>query len=443
LFAPLIETAGDTLRGMEASDAPASLRHLQSFDRRGFTHGPAPKQVRAALDRDHSFRDAVVTRFLERAEVQTALGEWDAGRAFDVVEDAARRGDLALLASALWAARPDGYEYGLGVVHACHEQHLRHAADAEDAQAVARAQAESEEARRRADAARMAAEAALERAERELRDERRARRERDDEAVTATAVAERAAEGLEARLEVAREQLRDADARAQREAQRAQQFEGTVRSLRADLDAARANAALPADDARVIARAAEQARQVASTLDGLARRNVATAKAKPAKSARSTATPRAPARRTKPAIPAGMVADSMKGADAMLRTDGVALVVDGYNVAKRAWPDSTLADQRERLALALAALHTRIGCSSTIVFDGDGATGAPVLRRPGLRVLFSAADEEADDVVVREVAQLPKRVPVVVASSDAWVREHAEAEGAVVVSADTLLAVVR
>jgi predicted RNA-binding protein with PIN domain len=57
--------------------------------------------------------------------------------------------------------------------------------------------------------------------------------------------------------------------------------------------------------------------------------------------------------------------------------------------------------------------------------------------------LFSAAGEEADVVVVREVERLPKRVPVVVASSDAWVREHAEQEGAVVVGAGTLLAVAR
>jgi predicted RNA-binding protein with PIN domain len=156
-------------------------------------------------------------------------------------------------------------------------------------------------------------------------------------------------------------------------------------------------------------------------------------------------TPRAPARRATPDLPSGMVADSSTGLDAMLRTTGLTLVVDGYNVAKRAWPDATPGDQRERLALALAALHARTGCSSTVVFDGDAAGGAsvPVLRRRGLRVLFSAAGEEADDVVVREVARLPKRVPVVVASSDAWVREHAEKEGAVVVGAGTLLAVAR
>ena len=58
-------------------------------------------------------------------------------------------------------------------------------------------------------------------------------------------------------------------------------------------------------------------------------------------------------------------------------------------------------------------------------------------------MVFSEADEEADEVVVREVEDLPKRIPVVVVSSDAWVREHAEAAGAVVVPADALLTVLR
>ena len=49
-------------------------------------------------------------------------------------------------------------------------------------------------------------------------------------------------------------------------------------------------------------------------------------------------------------------------------------------------------------------------------------------------MLFSDAGEEADEVVVREVEARPRRIPVVVASSDAWVREHAGEQGAVVVA---------
>jgi predicted RNA-binding protein with PIN domain len=77
------------------------------------------------------------------------------------------------------------------------------------------------------------------------------------------------------------------------------------------------------------------------------------------------------------------------------------------------------------------------------VFDGDGSGPHGPIRRGGVRVVFSDAGEEADEVVLREVQALPKAVPVVVASSDAWVREQTEQEGAVVIAADALLAFLR
>ena len=126
----------------------------------------------------------------------------------------------------------------------------------------------------------------------------------------------------------------------------------------------------------------------------------------------------------------------------MLATPDVVLVVDGYNVAHRAWADASVADQRERLGIAATALCRRLGCEIVLVFDGDGS-GRPALRRGGVRVLFSDAGEEADEVVVREVESRPRRIPVVVVSSDAWVREHAYGQGAVVVAAESLLKLLR
>ena len=58
-------------------------------------------------------------------------------------------------------------------------------------------------------------------------------------------------------------------------------------------------------------------------------------------------------------------------------------------------------------------------------------------------IVALARGQEADELVVDQVEGLPKRIPVVVVSSDAWVREHAERAGAMVISAPTVLDVAR
>jgi predicted RNA-binding protein with PIN domain len=104
-----------------------------------------------------------------------------------------------------------------------------------------------------------------------------------------------------------------------------------------------------------------------------------------------------------------------------------------------AWPEASPADQRERLCDALVEFQLRCRCEVTVVFDGAEVRGVRPLRRRGLRVVFSAAGQEADDVVVDEVMFRPLEVPVIVVSSDREVRAGAEAEGAAVLPADTFL----
>jgi predicted RNA-binding protein with PIN domain len=127
----------------------------------------------------------------------------------------------------------------------------------------------------------------------------------------------------------------------------------------------------------------------------------------------------------------------------MLRTRGVLLVVDGYNVSKTAWGDAPLEEQRERLVAALAELHLRIRCDVIVAFDGAEVRGVPLPRKPGVRVVFSDPGETADDVVVREAGAPPTTIPVIVASSDAEVRTRAEGVGAVVVKSSVLLSALR
>jgi len=138
-------------------------------------------------------------------------------------------------------------------------------------------------------------------------------------------------------------------------------------------------------------------------------------------------------------LPPGMLEDDPAAVAAMVRTPGVAVIVDGYNVSMLAWPNASAAEQRERLCDALAEFQLRVRCEVTVVFDGADVPGVRPLRRRGLRVVFSAAGQEADEVVVSEVMFRPDDVPVIVVSSDHEVRAGAQAEGATVLPSDRFL----
>jgi len=144
-------------------------------------------------------------------------------------------------------------------------------------------------------------------------------------------------------------------------------------------------------------------------------------------------------RRAPVRLPPGMQQDDPAAIAAMVRTPGLAVIVDGYNVSMLAWPGASAAEQRERLCDALAEFQLRFRCEVTVVFDGAEVPGVRPLRRRGLRVVFSAAGQEADEVLVGEVMFRSDDVPVIVVSSDREVQAAAEAEGASVLSSDALL----
>jgi len=124
---------------------------------------------------------------------------------------------------------------------------------------------------------------------------------------------------------------------------------------------------------------------------------------------------------------------------------GMTLLVDGYNASQTGWPQLAIAEQRRRLVDALAELAARTGVDVAVVFDGADLpwpAASPGTSRL-VKVGFSPAGVEADDVILDRVAALSPVRPVLVASSDRRVRDGATALGANVISSAQLLGALR
>ena len=457
LLAPLLDTAASVLQLLDAADVPPVLRTLSGFDRRGLTSGPARVQLRRAVELDEAFRSLVVQEFLGRPEVVAALDTWSAPGALRRVDDAAERADLPLLASALYAAQPEGWEFGLGVVCSASDRKRTDKERDDEARAREVQLGNLDEARRRAESARDDARAELKRVEQLLREERGTRRDREAKVERAAEAAEQRAKEAEAAIAKARGAGEMAETRLRREADRARDAERQLRELKREVSAReeidRGTAKpLASEQLGSLAHAAVRARELASELEAVVRASGPLGDETavgPADADDDAGAARAPepdvttVRRAVPHCPPGMRTDRPEALDAMLRTRGVVLVVDGYNVSMLGWPDATVAEQRDRLIAALSALHLKLRCDSVVVFDGSDIEGVQPPRRPGVRVVFSSDGEKADPVVVREAASPRPDTPVIVATSDGWVRGEAEGTGAVVVPAATLLEVLR
>ena len=134
---------------------------------------------------------------------------------------------------------------------------------------------------------------------------------------------------------------------------------------------------------------------------------------------------------------------SSDGASEYLLRSGASVLVDGYNVAKLAWPDLDLPGQRIVLLDAIENLARRFGCDITVVFDGAGVVGGAADRRRIVRVVFSPEDVIADDVIRDEVRRLPASRPVVVVTNDQQIVRDVRQFGANTLTSDQFAALMR
>jgi predicted RNA-binding protein with PIN domain len=353
--------------------------------------------IARAIERDTAFREAIA-----------------AGALPELVDEIGRA----------WLMRPDGWG--------------RDVADLVDEVEIAEAAADAAKQLKRADKRRAAAEQVAARTRAELVVLQQSVAERDEviEGLRSDIVKlSEEIDAIKAELVDSRNEVRHARDREQSAVDRLRSAEvardtalaaqGTAESIRDDVLADRAELAAERSE---LARLAATAESIAAQLTALA--------ASPA-----DGRPRAVARKALP-MPGGVVGDSEAAGEYLLRS-GASVLIDGYNVAKLAWPKLDLEGQRVVLLDAVENLVRRYGCDMTVVFDGADVVGANTDQRRVVRVMYSHAGVIADDVIRDEVKRLPATRPVVVVTNDRAIVRDVKAMGANTMSSDQLLGLIR
>jgi hypothetical protein len=485
LLAPLLGVAADVLHDLE--EPPVGMAADDGFGDE-LVLSPSDDTLRAAIEQDPSFRRSVSARFMEDPRALDALDGWGVDAALDRVRDAAAAGTLPILVSALYASRPTGWGYGLGaacaiepgaaptapaVVPDGHAEEIRAALEmAEQAEEslrrarddaaslrsrVERSEADAQRLRSDLDAARTRAEQAeesarralhaCEDAERRFQEAEHRLREERAEAEARMAGPRRELEERGARIEELAAELASYERRlAQADADRATAVD-RARAAELEIEETK-RGRLPAHERIALADAASLARRLSARLDELTPPEVAPTRAAPVvadddAATAPTAAPRSAAPsgpRPAPRIPVGMRADTVEGIDAILRTPRLVVVVDASPAARDAWPQEGVAEQRKHLVAALRALHARYRCDLVAVFLGDDLEPPAKLGRPGVKAVLTAAGEAVEAVILREVAEIPASVPVLVISADGHVPAEVGRLGATTVAPAPFLA---
>jgi predicted RNA-binding protein with PIN domain len=414
----LVAIAAEVMSRTPPAELPAAVRRFARF-------APAKRlrlgasEIAAALAADEPFREAVAKVVLDTSP--KLAEQIRAGKPPDTA-------DPIVVAVITYLIRPDGWTELLAeFADRIEAEGARRGTEAE----LGRLQAELArltEANRSVtaerDQARVAARAASAEQATELAELRRRLRTLQTELRAAGRAAEQAGAELE-RVRAEQDQQRIAEAAELRRART------RIADLEAELESSRraARSARDHDAARLWL----LLETVSSAVTGLRRElDVTDPQARPADLVESGSAGMA----NRPSTVDGPLLDRL------LETGPLHLVVDGYNLTKTGYGSLTLADQRNRLVASLGPLAARTGAEVTVAFDGTAAPlgAAATLPTPrGVRVLFSASGQLADDLIRQLLRAEPAGRPVAVASSDAEVAASARAAGAWSVPASVLL----
>jgi len=425
LLAGYLDAALATLRAADQAELPGPLRQYQTWTPKRLRNPRVLGVVRRTLDLDESFRKAVDERVLGEEEALARLVR--AGRHGEALASGETPEAVARVGIALGQ---EGQAAVQAAVAAAAANQAREEAAAVRS-ALAGAESELDSARERAEAEAAAARTAREELRGAREELRRVERERK-------ALAERV-EGLERELAQSASALRAAKEEAAAERRR---LGGRAAELQARLAESQRNE-------RALRRSAGQVDPAVAEAVGALERDLAVLRrvtglgeeGAGGGTGASSGGARRPERRPL-AVPGGRGADDPETLAAWMGSDGVLVLVDGYNVTKhpQGFAERGLEDQRTLLLDLCRRLARRFGAEVTVVFDG-GTVGPIPTRLPlgPVEVVFTDPGRTADDEIVVRVNAAPAERPVVVVTSDNELRSRVGALGATVARSPALL----
>lgn len=410
LLRPTLEWVVAEVRKGKSADVPRSIRPVLRFKKLSL---PALKQVHRAIESDDQFRERMVKKL-------TPTSTEEIGR--------------------LWLERDPGWQDRFDLRVASETRRLTSVEAAESEDDAERRARDAELASVQALDGLAAAELRLAEAEATLaaeQDEHRSARSRIDEL-------DARLEDVEAQRAEAVRQLKKAEALAQRRLDENRELAESFRtsaSTRADsapqvveptVDTTAVRARLEELAAAITAAsgaltgaddALSQARELLTVPDAVEKETAAPIYADPER------------RRVAARLPGGLRDDGPEAAKHLVRVIGAVMLVDGYNQSMYRWSDSPISVQRALMTQRLGSLAARTGVAVDLVFDGDDPmpSSGRGQRSAGIRVRFSPADVEADDVIIELCDVYPPDRTVIVASDDRRVRSGALAAGANVI----------
>ena len=145
-----------------------------------------------------------------------------------------------------------------------------------------------------------------------------------------------------------------------------------------------------------------------------------------------------PPRSAKRSTCRGAAKDPRLTAEFLLKVPGIVVVVDGYNVAKLAWPDLRWSGSGSACSTASTAwpgASARSSSSSSTAPTSSEHTPIGVAS-PGSA---TRAGVTADDVIREEIARLDLGRSAAVVTNDREVRRDAAAAGANIITSDALV----